>query len=63
MMKLAGLDVEKPDNDQLKMPTATEAIQNVLSPNLKSSVFDAVMPESRDCELLWGRRIEESGDR
>jgi len=48
MMKLAGLDVEKPDNDQLKMPTATEAIQNVLSPNLKSSVFDAVMPESRE---------------
>jgi len=59
-MKLVGLDMEMPGNDQVNMPTAAEAIQNILSPDLKSSVFDADMPESRECELLWGRRIDES---
>ena len=62
MMKLSGIDVEKPDNDQLKMPTAAEAIQHILSPDLKSSVFEAFMPEDQACELLWGRRLKESDE-
>ena len=60
MMKLSGIEVEKQDNDQLKLPTADEAIQHILSPDVKSSVFDARFPEDSACELLWGRKISES---
>jgi len=58
LMKIAGYNAEMPDNTQVKMPTAEEAIENILAPALKQRVFDADVLDTDS--LLWGRRMEES---
>jgi hypothetical protein len=57
-MKMSGHNAEMPDNAQVKMPTAAEAIENILAPGLKQRVFDADVLGTDS--LLWGRRMEES---
>lgn len=58
LMKISGNHVEIPDNSQVKMPIAEEAIENILAPDLKQWVFDADVLDTDS--LLWGRRMEES---
>jgi len=60
-MKMAGYNAEIPDNTQVPIPTAAEAIKNILDPDLKQWVFNSGVVDTLDTSsLLWGRSMKES---